>query len=204
MILDIQFRMAMAPLIAYCNDELAPQQFAIYQAGLTDLTLEELVAAVSLYMLTSHEKWFPSIGQLRSLAEEHRAGRRLSWDEAWGLIMVAAEQWSPVDKQKAIEARDSLSPELHKYLKQLGGFYVLGQCDLKTLSVKQALFKQTYEANQRKAIRQARLPSKQALATLITKAAENLGEQIQTLTEPIPKPQGETPDDSSDSATDVF
>lgn len=172
----IQFQAALAPLVAYCKDELTPEQTQIYFMALEDLDPQTLMEAVSVHILESRERWWPSIGQLRAAAAEVQNGRRLSWAEAWGIVTTTAVEFSPHDPGKSRRAIAKCPDEIAKIVReQLGGWAALADSDTRTFSVKQSLFRDLWNRREVEQKRLANAPAqKRFTSAMIGELAQSM------------------------------
>lgn len=154
-----EFSEIIAPVVAYSKDgkEMDEVLAAVYYAKLKDLTPGAFQAAVDHWLSTNNDRWLPSIGELREVALEYQCGRRIHWQEAWQRIVDASDVFHQKSRERSDRAR-AMAGELMPYIRILGGFLAISEADTKTLSVKQALFRDAYMRTEQDRIEQLKLP----------------------------------------------
>lgn len=155
-----EFSELMTPIVAYCKDgkDMDEVLAAVYYAKLKDLTPGAFQLAVDHWLSTNSDRWLPSIPELKELALEYQNGRRMHWQEAWSRILEAADIFSPHCKHRADRAHQIVGPDLMEHVRILGGFLAIMEASTTTLSVKQTIFRETYQRTEREKIERQMLP----------------------------------------------
>lgn len=175
MLAQDEFVEILAPMVAYCRDEVDETLAGLYFEKLKDLSPGSLQAAVHHWMSTSNDRWLPSIGRIRELAALYKHGRRWTWQEAWSLILEATDVFSPHDKRLSDKAHEMVG-ELMPYVREAGGFLTLMSCDARTLAVKQSNFRHSYQQIEERRVEQEKLPEgTQIPQPIIEQTAKALG-----------------------------
>lgn len=153
-----EFIEIMAPVVAYCVDDMDKDLARIYYAKLQDLIPGAFQAAVNHWLATSEDRWIPTIGELRGLALDFQHGRRMHWLEAWGKIIDAANVFSEHSMAQSDSARQIVGNDLMPFVRSLGGFFDIKYADSKTISVMQSNFRDAYTRTEREKAEQRKLP----------------------------------------------
>lgn len=124
---------------------------------LSDVPVDALEMAIARYITESEDRWFPAPGKLRRYAAEAQHGVLPEWGVAWDRIMEAVKVWSQHDKSKAEAARVTVA-DLMDWVRFLGGFYTLANCDSDTLTVLQSNFRNEWSKQKQRTETDRRIP----------------------------------------------
>lgn len=130
----------LAPLAAACSGELDKYRIMAFHAALGDLPVLAVKAAVTAYLMTAEDRWWPMPGTIRRMALEQSDGRHLSADEAWSLIETASRTWTRHDPARAKAATAGIPSDVMQLFRSLGGFVSLQESDPSTVSVMRSNF----------------------------------------------------------------
>ena len=156
----LEFSKCLAPIVAQLPDteKFAGEVVEVYYQLLKDVPVPALRKAVYRHLAETTDRWMPSVGKLRSIADEYVNGTAPHWSEAWELVLRAARHWSQFDAVKSNEAWAMLEAEdgLRDIVKALGGFYQLTNCE--SVTVLQGQFRSAYTERSAQAVKARALP----------------------------------------------
>lgn len=130
----------LAPLAAACSGELDKYRIMAFHAALGDLPVLAVKAAVTAYLMTAEDRWWPMPGTIRRMALQQSDGRHLTADEAWSLIETASRTWTRHDEDRAKAATANMPDDVCEVFKAVGYFTSLQEGSPDSISVMRSNF----------------------------------------------------------------
>lgn len=147
----------LAPLCAACRDAPQGEGLDLVAKCLADIPQQSLQVAIARYITESESRFFPAVGTLRRYAAESQEGVLPEWGLAWGRIMEATKVWCQFDRNKSESAR-AMVADLMEWVRFLGGFYTLANCDGDALTVLQSNFRNEWSKQKQRTETERRIP----------------------------------------------